>query len=58
MAAVNELYQRDPQLQARSETLAKKNGFKDFAEYDEVAANKRFSLLQGILLVSSPIRHP
>jgi hypothetical protein len=39
MAAVGELDQRDPQHQAKSEAAAKKNGFKDFAEYDEVAAN-------------------
>jgi hypothetical protein len=39
MAAVDELDQRDSQHQAESEGVAKKNGFKDFAEYDEVAAN-------------------
>jgi hypothetical protein len=39
MAAVEKLDQRNPQLRAESETVAKKNGFKDFAEYDEVAAN-------------------
>jgi len=39
MALVAEFDQRAPRLQAESETVAKKNGFKDFAEYDEVAAN-------------------
>ena len=39
MAVVAEFDQRDPRLQTESETVAKKNGFKDFAEYDEVAAN-------------------
>jgi hypothetical protein len=39
MAAIAELDHRDPRLQTDSETVAKKNGFKDFAEYDEVAAN-------------------
>jgi hypothetical protein len=29
----------DPRLQTESESVAKENGFKDFAEYDEVAAN-------------------
>jgi len=38
-AVVAEFDQRDPRLQTESETVAKKNGFKDFAEYDEVAAN-------------------
>jgi hypothetical protein len=31
--------QPDPKLQAEFEAIAKKNGFKDFAEYDEVANN-------------------
>jgi hypothetical protein len=39
MAAVEESDQRDPQRQAQSETIAKKSGFRDFAEYEEVAAN-------------------
>ena len=39
MAAVEESDQRDPQRLAQSETIAKKSGFRDFAEYDEVAAN-------------------
>src|SRR5262249_12619443 len=39
MAVVAEFDQRDPRLQTEFETVAKKNGFKDFAEYDEVAAN-------------------
>src|SRR5262249_7818014 len=39
MAVVAEFDQREPRLQTESETVAKKNGFKDFAEYDEVAAN-------------------
>jgi hypothetical protein len=29
----------DPKIQAELETIATKNGFKDFAEYDDVAAN-------------------
>jgi soluble P-type ATPase len=29
----------DPKIQAELETVAKKHGFKDFAEYDDVAAN-------------------
>ena len=29
----------DPKHQAELEAIAKKNGFKDFAEYDDVAAN-------------------
>jgi len=29
----------DPKIQAELETIAKSNGFKDFAEYDDVAAN-------------------
>jgi hypothetical protein len=29
----------DPKIQAELEDIAKKNGFKDFAEYDDVAAN-------------------
>jgi hypothetical protein len=33
------LRQPNPKVQAESETIAKKSGFKDFAEYDEVAAN-------------------
>lgn len=36
---VAEFGQRDPRLQTESDTVANKNGFKDFAEYDEVAAN-------------------
>src|SRR5436190_19893319 len=39
MAVVAEFDQRDPRLQTESESVAKENGFKDFAEYDEVAAN-------------------
>ena len=39
MAVVAEFDPRDPRLQTESETVAKNNGFKDFAEYDEVAAN-------------------
>src|SRR5262249_16362113 len=39
MAVVAEFGQRDPRLQTESDTVANKNGFKDFAEYDEVAAN-------------------
>jgi hypothetical protein len=45
MAAVAEKMQGstadppDPKLQAELETIAKKHGFKDFAEYDDVAAN-------------------
>jgi hypothetical protein len=31
--------QIDPKLQAQLEAVAKKNGFKDMAEYDDVAAN-------------------
>jgi hypothetical protein len=31
--------QPDPKLQAESEAVVKKSGFKDFAEYDNVAAN-------------------
>ena len=31
--------QSDPKLQAESEAIAKKSGFKDFAEYDNVSAN-------------------
>jgi hypothetical protein len=31
--------QPDPKLQAGSEAVVKKSGFKDFAEYDNVAAN-------------------
>src|SRR5947208_15945498 len=34
-----EFGQREQRLQTESESVAKKNGFKDFAEYDEVAAN-------------------
>jgi hypothetical protein len=37
MAVVAESRQREPRPE--SVTVAKKNGFKDFAEYDEVAAN-------------------
>jgi hypothetical protein len=29
----------DPKIQAELETIAKKHGFKDFADYDDVAAN-------------------
>ena len=29
----------DPKIQAELETISKTNGFKDFAEYDDVAAN-------------------
>ena len=29
----------DPKIQAELETIAKNNGFKDFSEYDDVAAN-------------------
>ena len=29
----------DPKIQAELETIAKTNGFKDFSEYDDVAAN-------------------
>lgn len=29
----------DPKIQAELETIAKNNGFKDFGEYDDVAAN-------------------
>jgi hypothetical protein len=39
MAVVAKFDQRDPRLQTESESVAEKNGFKDFAEYDEVAAN-------------------
>ena len=45
MAAVAERMQGstsdppDPKHQAELEAIAKKNGFKDFAEYDDVAAN-------------------
>ena len=45
MAAVAERMQGstsdppDPKLQAELGAIAKKNGFKDFAEYDDVAAN-------------------
>jgi vancomycin resistance protein YoaR len=39
MAVVAEFDQRDLRLETESESMAKKNGFKDFAEYDEVAAN-------------------
>ena len=39
LAVVAEFDQRDPRLQTESESVAKENGFKDFAEYDEVAAN-------------------
>jgi len=31
--------QPDPKLQAEFEAIAKRHGFKDFAEYDDVAAN-------------------
>jgi hypothetical protein len=33
MAVVAEFGQRDPRLQTESDTVANKNGFKDFAEY-------------------------
>jgi hypothetical protein len=45
MAAVTEKMQGstsdkpDPKIQAELESIAKKHGFKDFAEYDDVAAN-------------------
>jgi hypothetical protein len=43
MAAVAEKMQGsdqpDPKLQAELETISKKHGFKDFAEYDDVANN-------------------
>jgi len=39
MAVVADFDQRDPRLETESENVAKKNGFKDFAEYDEIAAN-------------------
>jgi hypothetical protein len=45
MAAVSEKMQGtasdkpDPKIQAELETIAKKHGFKDFADYDDVAAN-------------------
>src|SRR5262245_11145584 len=38
-AAGSTLRQPNPKVQAHSEIIAKKSGFKDFAEYDEVAAN-------------------
>jgi hypothetical protein len=45
MAAVSEKMQGtasdkpDPKIQAELEAIAKKHGFKDFADYDDVAAN-------------------
>jgi hypothetical protein len=45
MAAITEKMQGstsdkpDPKIQAELESVAKKHGFKDFAEYDDVAAN-------------------
>jgi vancomycin resistance protein YoaR len=39
IAAHKEMADGDPRLQTEFESVAKKNGFKDFAEYDEVAAN-------------------
>jgi len=57
MAAVGELDQRDPQHQAKSEAVAKKNGFKDFAEYDEVAANI-LMLFAGIDPENKRYTHP
>lgn len=45
MAAISEKMQNntsdapDPKIQAELEAIAKKHGFKDFAEYDDVAAN-------------------
>jgi len=39
MALVADIEQRDSRLETESEKVAKKNGFKDFAEYDEIAAN-------------------
>jgi len=41
MAAASEsaLRHSNPKVRASSENIAKKNGFKDFADYDEVAAN-------------------
>jgi hypothetical protein len=38
-AAGSTLRRRHSKVQAESEIIAKKSGFKDFAEYDEVAAN-------------------
>src|SRR5262245_58432872 len=38
-AAGSTLRQSNPKVRAESEIIAKKSGFKDFAEYDEVAAN-------------------
>jgi hypothetical protein len=38
-AAGSTLRQPNPKVRAESEIIAKKSGFKDFAEYDEVAAN-------------------
>ena len=38
-AAGSSLRQPNPKVRAESEIIAKKSGFKDFAEYDEVAAN-------------------
>jgi len=51
MAAVAEKMQGstsdppDPKMQAEVEAIARKHGFKDFAEYDDVAAN--FLLVMG-----------
>jgi vancomycin resistance protein YoaR len=39
IAAHKEMEDGDPRLETEFESVAKKNGFKDFAEYDEVAAN-------------------
>jgi hypothetical protein len=39
IAAHKEMPDGDPRRQTEFESVAKKNGFKDFAEYDEVAAN-------------------
>jgi hypothetical protein len=38
-AAGSTLHQPNPKVRAESEIIAKKSGFKDFAQYDEVAAN-------------------
>jgi hypothetical protein len=37
----------DPKIQSELETIAKNNGFKDFGEYDDVAANISI-VMQGI----------
>src|SRR4029077_11491325 len=38
-AAGSSLRQPNPKVRAESEIIAKKSGFKDFTEYDEVVAN-------------------